>query len=73
MKKPPLTTGAPVQLLNTDEWTVPRTPDQARCPLIRAAWRLGDPDVIAVVARVHPARYCPAARRSARSRAGGHR
>lgn len=44
------------------------TPDRAqlrqrRCPLLRAAARLGDPAVMAAVARLHPPARCPAARR----------
>ncbi len=36
---------------------------QRQCPLVRAALYLGDPAVLAVVARIHPALCCPAARR----------
>lgn len=36
---------------------------QRNCPLIKAACRLGDPAVLAVVLRVHPAALCAAARR----------
>lgn len=39
---------------------------QRECPLVRAAVRLGDPRVLAAVARIHPALCCPAARREAR-------
>jgi len=48
----------------TDGPVIPRQSDQARCPLIRAAWRTADPDVVAVIASVHPPRRCPAARRA---------
>jgi hypothetical protein len=65
--------GAALQL-DTDRVSVAQATDppwsdtfwpvaQRRCPLTRAAWRTGDPDVVAVVARVHPPIACPAARR----------
>jgi hypothetical protein len=40
-----------------------RLPERLGCPLVRAAYRLHDPDVLTVVERVHPPEFCPAARR----------
>ncbi len=39
-----------------------RLPVRLACPLVRAAYRLHDPGVFAVVERVHPPECCPAAR-----------
>ncbi|HEX6076352.1 MAG TPA: hypothetical protein VFZ32_13955 [Micromonosporaceae bacterium] len=39
--------------------------DRLRCPLVRAAYRLDDPDTLVVVQRVHPPEYCPTARQMA--------
>jgi hypothetical protein len=36
---------------------------QHRCPLVRAALRLGDPAILAAVTRWHPPSRCAAARR----------
>lgn len=41
---------------------------QARCPLVRAALRLDDPDVLRVILRIHPPLFCPAARQHAHER-----
>ena len=45
--------------------TGPSDRRRALCPLIRAAARSGDPVIVAAVARLHPARLCPAAQRRA--------
>lgn len=37
---------------------------QRRCPLVAAVRRDGDPDLTAVVLRLHPPVSCPAARRA---------
>lgn len=37
---------------------------QGDCPLVRAALRLQDPELLLTVARIHPPRSCPAARRA---------
>lgn len=50
----------------TGEHSVPRRGDQGRCPLLRGALRTGDPRVFLVVMRLHPPRFCAAARRAAR-------
>lgn len=52
---------------------IARAADQSRCPLLRAALRLHDVDALRVVARLHPPRYCPAARRAARLAVSGGR
>jgi hypothetical protein len=41
----------------------PTAEQRESCPLVRAAIHLGDPRTLAVVARIHPALCCPAARR----------
>jgi hypothetical protein len=39
-----------------------RLRQQRRCPLVRAALRTGDPDVLAAILHWHPVTMCPAAR-----------
>jgi hypothetical protein len=49
--------GAPVDMT---AWRLRR---QRNCPLVKAACKLGDSAILAVVLRVHPVALCLAARR----------
>jgi hypothetical protein len=61
---------APLTMVSQTDPSVPRGSvillAQRDCPLVRAVLRLGDPELLLILARVHPPRSCPAARRTRR-------